>query len=290
MRSRWRSLRRPAATGGSRSRGAAAPAGASGTGQRRAARAAGRRRGGGGDASRAGRRGRGRQAGRRAGAALRRGRVLLGGATPAEKGVWLPGVGITNPLARTTVPFQPWAKALLDDRQKQRARAAHALQGRPASRVNSSRRTASNSSSCRNCSASTSSTSAARTPTAPSTWTAARIRRTLTPTYYGHSIGWWEGDTLVVDTTGFNEGFWIDRRGLPHTEKLRTLERFTRTDARRRYELTIDDPGAYTKPWTGGTSTCAGKQTPSCSNTCASRPTTRPSSWSASTAKSIAGP
>jgi hypothetical protein len=71
------------------------------------------------------------------------------------------------------------------------------------------------------------------------------------PTFYGHSIGRWEGDTLVVDTVGYNEGFWIDRRGLPTTEKLRTLERFTRTDsATIKYELTIDDPGAYTKPWT----------------------------------------
>ena len=44
----------------------------------------------------------------------------------------------------------------------------------------------------------------------------------LQPAYYGHSIGWWEGDTLVVDTVGFNEGFWMDRRGSPHTEKLHT--------------------------------------------------------------------
>ena len=72
-----------------------------------------------------------------------------------------------------------------------------------------------------------------------------------TPTFYGHSIGWWEGDTLNVETTGFNEGFWIDRRGLPTTEKLRTLEKFTRTDSLTvAYELTIDDPGAYTAPWT----------------------------------------
>jgi hypothetical protein len=76
----------------------------------------------------------------------------------------------------------------------------------------------------------------------------------LEPTFYGHSIGWWEGDTLVIDTTGFNEGFWLDRDGLPHTEKLRTLERFTRTDfSAIRYELTVDDPGAYTAPWSGAT-------------------------------------
>ena len=67
------------------------------------------------------------------------------------------------------------------------------------------------------------------------------------PSYYGHSIGWWDGDTLVVETTGFNEGFWMDRGGLPHTSQLRALERFTRTTFDTiRYELTIDDPGAYT--------------------------------------------
>jgi hypothetical protein len=76
--------------------------------------------------------------------------------------------------------------------------------------------------------------------------------RTLTPSYYGHSIGWWEGDTLVVDTIGFNEGFWIDRGQLPHTEQLHLLEKYTRTSmGAMRYELTIDDPGAYTKRFTG---------------------------------------
>jgi hypothetical protein len=73
------------------------------------------------------------------------------------------------------------------------------------------------------------------------------------PSYYGHSIGWWEGDTLVVDTVGYNEGFWMDRGVAPHTDKLHTVEKFTRMEyASMRYELTVDDPGAYTKPW-GGT-------------------------------------
>jgi hypothetical protein len=75
---------------------------------------------------------------------------------------------------------------------------------------------------------------------------------TLTPSFYGHSIGWWEGDTLVVDTIGFNEGFWIDRGQLPHTDRLHLLEKYTRTSVgSMRYEVTIDDPGAYTKPFTG---------------------------------------
>jgi hypothetical protein len=71
-------------------------------------------------------------------------------------------------------------------------------------------------------------------------------------TAYGHSIGWWEGDTLVVDTVGYNEGFWIDRRGLPNTDRLHTIERLTRAVADTiKYEITIDDPGAYTAPFTG---------------------------------------
>jgi hypothetical protein len=70
------------------------------------------------------------------------------------------------------------------------------------------------------------------------------------PSYYGHSVGHWEGDTLIVDTRGFNEGFWFDRSGLPHTNQLHMIERFTRTDSKTmQYRVTIDDPGAYTKEW-----------------------------------------
>ena len=74
----------------------------------------------------------------------------------------------------------------------------------------------------------------------------------LTPSYYGHSIGWWEGDTLVVDTIGFNEGFWIDRGQLPHTTQLHLIEKSTRTALdSMQSDLTVDDPGAYTAPFTG---------------------------------------
>jgi len=72
------------------------------------------------------------------------------------------------------------------------------------------------------------------------------------PSFYGHSIGSWEGDTLVVDTVGFNEGFWIDRGQLPHTSQLHLIEKYTRTALdTMKYELTIDDPGAYTSTFTG---------------------------------------
>ena len=75
----------------------------------------------------------------------------------------------------------------------------------------------------------------------------------LQPSYYGHSIGHWEGDTLVVDAVGFNEKFWMSRDGLPHTDRLHLTEKFTRTNARTlKYEVTIDDPAAYTRPWASG--------------------------------------
>jgi hypothetical protein len=71
------------------------------------------------------------------------------------------------------------------------------------------------------------------------------------PTWYGHSVGHWEGNTLVVDTVGFNDKFWFDYKGHPHTEKLHTIERYTRTDlGHMSIEVTIDDPGAYAKPFT----------------------------------------
>jgi hypothetical protein len=75
----------------------------------------------------------------------------------------------------------------------------------------------------------------------------------LNPSYFGDAIGWWEGDTLVVDYVGFNEKFWAFRNGLPHTRFLHLTERYTRIDMNRiRFEFTVDDPGAYTRPWSGG--------------------------------------
>jgi hypothetical protein len=75
----------------------------------------------------------------------------------------------------------------------------------------------------------------------------------LTPSQFGHSIGRWDGDTLVVDSVGFTEDFWMNRDGLPHTNQLHLVERLTRTDFDTlNYEVTIDDPGAYTAPWTSG--------------------------------------
>ena len=177
-------------------------------------------------------------------------RIIIG-STPTEKGLWLPGPVVPNPLGIATIPHQPWARALAADRR------THQLE--PHTRCKAS--------------------GVARvflTPYGveivelpelqrlyifdvggPHTYRTIYMDgrthpRDYEPDYYGHSIGWWEGDTLVVDTVGFNEGFWMDRGQLPHTDKLHTVERFTRLNFDTlRYELTIDDPGAYTAPFSG---------------------------------------
>ena len=181
------------------------------------------------------------------------GRALIGvGARATDKGIWLPGPVIPDPLGlKGDIPYQPWSRALAADRR------THQLE--PHARCKPS--------------------GIARvflTPYGVEIVELPEMKRIYifdiggphtyrtiyldgrghpkqgAPDYYGHSIGWWEGDTLVVETTGFNEGFWIDRGVLPHTEQLKTLERFTRADMNTiRYELTIDDPGAYTRPFTG---------------------------------------
>jgi hypothetical protein len=196
--------------------------------------------------------GRGRPTGPPPGPAPRNadGRVLLGGATPKDKGVWLPGGGgFQGVQSQEPVPFRPWAKAVLDDRLKNQLE-PH-TRCKPSGFVRQF-----------------------LTPYGVEFVELPEIQRiyifdiggphtyrtiymdgrthptNLDPTFYGHSIGWWEGDTLVVDTLGYNEGFWMDRRGSPTTEKLHTLERFTRTNsATIHYETLVDDPGAYTKQW-----------------------------------------
>lgn len=77
--------------------------------------------------------------------------------------------------------------------------------------------------------------------------------KNLTPSYFGHSVGHWDGDTLVVDSVGYNDVSWQNRDGLPTTDKLHLVERFTRRDMNTLdYKVTIDDPGAYTAPWESG--------------------------------------
>jgi len=214
-----------------------------------------------GQGNRAGGGGGGRGGGRAAGPPPKpaprdaNGRAILWGFTPQEKGVWLPGSGITitTPIAKyETIPFQPWAKALYDFRQTNELEPHTRCKASGFSRE-------------------------FETPYGVEFVNMPELNRVyifdiggphtyrtiymdgrthpanLKPSYYGHSIGWWEGDTLVVDTVGFNETFWLDRRGLPHTNQLHTEERFTRINYNEiKYDTVVDDPGAYTQPWKGG--------------------------------------
>ena len=75
------------------------------------------------------------------------------------------------------------------------------------------------------------------------------------PDWLGDAVGHWEGDTLVVDSVGFNDRTWLDDAGHPHTERLHVVEKYTRTGPlAMRYEVVIDDPGAYSQSWTASTS------------------------------------
>jgi len=176
------------------------------------------------------------------------GKVMLGGATPEEKGVWTPLFGIRDPIVDLdNVPFQPWARALYDARQ------THELEPHARCKASGISRQF-------------------LTPygvefveipelqrlyifdiggphTFRSVYMDGRSHpQDFEPTNYGHSIGWWEDDSV-----GFNEDFWFERRGLPHTEQLHTIERITRVNsAIIEYRMTVDDPGAYSGPWTGG--------------------------------------
>jgi hypothetical protein len=181
------------------------------------------------------------------------GRVILDGESSRSVGVWTPMFGISDPVAPIeTVPFQPWSAALYEARQ------AHELEPHARCKASGLSRQF-------------------LTPygveiveipelerlfifdiggphTFRTVYMDGRSHPTdLQPTNYGHSIGWWDGDTLVIDTVGFNEDFWFERRGLPHTEAMHTIERLTRVDERQtEYVIEIHDPNVYTAAYTGG--------------------------------------
>jgi hypothetical protein len=78
------------------------------------------------------------------------------------------------------------------------------------------------------------------------------LRDTGSHEWLGHSIGTWEGDTLVIDTVGFNDTTWLDRLGHPHSDALRVVERIRRTDADTLdYSVTVHDAVGYETPWMG---------------------------------------
>ena len=177
---------------------------------------------------------------------------------PDLSGVWTPNntyqgepQNFAADLKVENVPFQPWAKALYDERKtgmhsKEDPSAQCLPQGVP--RVNA----------------------------APGQWKLVQTPDYIViiyeafnilwrqvfldgrepapdapPTWLGYSTGKWDGDTLVVDTKGFNGKIWLDLMGTPSTDALHVIERFHRTDfGHMDIDIVIDDPKAYTRPWT----------------------------------------
>ena len=175
--------------------------------------------------------------------------------TPDLSGVWSPPTGFSRDLARDLkegAPFQPWAKKLYDERAsgslwKEDPDANCLPQGVP------------------------------KVLLVPAVWRIVQTPRIVffvheafnlwwqaftdgrrfvphpdvSPTWHGYSTAKWDGDTLVVDSAGFNGRIWLDQLGKPATEALHVTTRFHRKDfGTMNIQITIDDPKAYTKPWT----------------------------------------
>jgi hypothetical protein len=173
---------------------------------------------------------------------------------PDLSGVWNPSTRFLRDIAADlkpeNVPFQPWAKALFEQRatgsQSKEEPDANCLpQGVP------------------------------KIDTAPAPWKVVQtpglivvvyeafnlwrqifldgrdFAKDLNPTWMGYSVGKWDGDTLVVDSRGFNGKAWLDQLGRPTTDALHVTERFRRKDfGNLDIQVTIDDSKAYTQPWT----------------------------------------
>src|SRR6266849_2628581 len=174
---------------------------------------------------------------------------------PDLSGIWEPASNkyvqnLAADLKPGDVPFQPWAKTLFDERKT----GAHSKEDQPAHCLPQG---------------------VPRINAAPAPWKVVQtpgfivvvyeafnlwrqifldgrqIAEDAPPTWLGYSTGKWEGDTLVVDTKGFNGKTWLDQAGKPTTDALHVIERFRRKDfGHLDIQITIDDPKAYTKPWT----------------------------------------
>jgi hypothetical protein len=171
---------------------------------------------------------------------------------PDLSGIWVPADGKYLPnlaVDGIEVPFQPWAAALYKQRQENNGK------GRPSERCLSHGVT--------DFDALPTPRRMIQTPgfiailfESYNHWRqifldGRPLPKTIQPAYMGYSVGKWDGDTLVVETTGFNDQGWLDDGGHPQTESLRVTERLRRRNfGHIDLQITIDDPGAYTKPWT----------------------------------------
>jgi hypothetical protein len=175
------------------------------------------------------------------------------GSAPGQKGYWevRPGGLAGRGTRAADVPFQPWAKAVFEDRRQHQLNSplVACKPGGGPSFFNSP------------------GFEIVEVPemkrlffldiAGPHSWRVVYMDgrphpKDARPTFLGHSVGHWDGDTLVIDTVGFNEKSWVVG-SYPTTTQLHLVERITRPTLRTlTYEATIDDPGAYTKPWTQG--------------------------------------
>jgi hypothetical protein len=71
----------------------------------------------------------------------------------------------------------------------------------------------------------------------------------LTTRYMGHTVGQWEGDTLVLDSVGFNDQTWLARGGFFHSDQMHVVEKLTRKGGEILYEVTVEDPEVLVEPW-----------------------------------------
>jgi hypothetical protein len=173
------------------------------------------------------------------------------GSVAGQKGYWetRPGAGGFRPT--DAVPFQPWAKAVYDYRQKTFSKDSPLVDCKAAPGPSFF-----NSPGFEFVEAPELKSIFILNIAGPHSWRVIYMDgrphpADLRPTFLGHSTGHWEGDTLVIDSVGFNEKQWAVG-AYPNTSQLHLIERISRPTATTlNYEATVDDPGAYTKPWTG---------------------------------------
>ena len=176
------------------------------------------------------------------------GRVNLG-STPDAKGYWEIRPGLGGFPRAADVPFQPWARALYQYRTSRADLHPPLVRCKPAGGPSFFNAPGFEIVDARDVDA-----IYILNIAGPHTWRVIHMDgrahpANLRPTYLGHSVGRWDGDSLIVDSVGFNEKQWL-AGAYPTTDRLHLTERISRPNLRTlAYEATIDDPGAYTAPW-----------------------------------------
>ena len=172
---------------------------------------------------------------------------------PDLSGIWMatrPRFNVAQSLkAGDSVPFQPWAKAVFDERQANNSKDDPSARCLPAGLT--PRATLATPLKIVQIPGLTLILYESRT-TFRQIFTDGRPLPKVVdwPAWQGFSIGKWEGDTFVVETSGTNGKFWLDQAGHPATDSFRLIERFRRRDfGHMDIEMTIDDAKAYTRPW-----------------------------------------